>query len=254
MLVRTGDTLPSSLMSIHSSRKQLMIPISFILKMEEHSTEGYHRRLVRAGNLHQCTDAENRAKNLPLFATLAVPGGEETRKLLAVCQIDTRGSEPVCASSGASKKSGKYAPKSGTGRPRWCSLCPRGRLEDGNQNGGRRAGDENQVRRAFIMIGSERSCDFWGSARAMSANGTQSRAQAIQRVTKHSASDRRIDRGVRAGEAGYEPFLPRLGRRLRPTPGPRFVPRRWGTAVGTLGPLVHERQARKAAGDDGSFP
>jgi hypothetical protein len=69
MLVRTGDTLPSSLMPIHSSRKQIMIPTSFILKTEEHSTEGGHRRLVRAGNLHRCTDAENRVEKLPLCAT-----------------------------------------------------------------------------------------------------------------------------------------------------------------------------------------
>jgi hypothetical protein len=74
------------------------------------------------------------------------------------------------------------------------------------------------------------------------------------RIRKHSASHRRIDRGVRAAEGGYEPSLQGLGRRLRPTAGPRFVPRGWGTAVGTPGALVHERQARKAAGDDGSFP
>jgi hypothetical protein len=62
------------------------------------------------------------------------------------------------------------------------------------------------------------------------------------------------DRSVRAAEGRYEPSLQGLGRRLRPTPGPKFVTRRWGTAVGTLGHLVHERQARKAAGGDGSFP
>jgi hypothetical protein len=46
-----------------------MIPTSFILKTEEHSMEGCHRLLVRDGNLHQCTDAENTVEKLPLFAT-----------------------------------------------------------------------------------------------------------------------------------------------------------------------------------------
>jgi hypothetical protein len=68
--VRTlGQHGSKCLMAIRSSRKQIMIPTSFILKTEKHSTEGGHRRLVRTGNLHQCTDAENRAQKLPLCAT-----------------------------------------------------------------------------------------------------------------------------------------------------------------------------------------
>ncbi len=69
MLRCAGDTLTSSLMPIHSSRKQVMIPSSVILKTDEHSTDGGHRPPVTGENLHQCTDAENRAENLPLFAT-----------------------------------------------------------------------------------------------------------------------------------------------------------------------------------------
>jgi hypothetical protein len=59
----------SSLIPIHSSRKQIMIPGLLILKMDEQSTEGDHRRLASAGNLHQCTNAKNTAQELPLFAT-----------------------------------------------------------------------------------------------------------------------------------------------------------------------------------------
>jgi hypothetical protein len=66
------------------------------------------------------------------------------------------------------------------------------------------------------------------------------------RIRNHSASHRRVDRGVQAAAGGCEPSLRGLGRRVRPTRG-RVVPRRCGSAVGT-----REASGPRTPGEEGS--
>jgi hypothetical protein len=70
------------------------------------------------------------------------------------------------------------------------------------------------------------------------------------RIRKHSASRRRIDRGVQVAAGGFEASLSLHDRRLRRTRGRGSSGDDGARRSERDRAVVHERQARKATGDD----